>query len=307
MSDTGPGSPAAEGARHGEEGPGIAMTNAQVASRLRQAAELLLAQGDNPFRAAAYRRAAEIVAALPRDLGELAAGPEGRKALEDLPAIGPSIAAAIAEMLASGRWAFLERLKGAADPEAVLRTVPGIGPELAHRVHEALHVETLEALELAAHDGRLEAVPGFGRRRVEIVKAALAGMLARVRPRLPAPPAEEPPVDLLLEIDRAYRERAARGELRRIAPRRFNPAGEAWLPVLHEARGPWQFTALYSNTPTAHRLHKEHDWVVIYFHRHGHPEGRRTVVTETTGTLRGHRVVRGREAECARVMEGGTT
>ncbi|MBR0661913.1 helix-hairpin-helix domain-containing protein [Neoroseomonas oryzicola] len=274
--------------------------NAQVATRLRQAAELLLAQGGNPFRAAAYRRAAETVASLPRDLAEIVAGPDARAALDALPGIGPSIAAAIAEMVATGRWGFLERLQGDADPETVLRTVPGIGPELAHRVHEALHVGTLEALEIAAHDGRLAAVRGFGPRRAEAVRAALAAMLARLRPHLPAVAGEEPPVALLLDLDREYRERAERGELRRIAPRRFNPTGEAWLPVLHETRGPWHLTALFSNTATAHRLGRVRDWVVIYFQHGDGPEGRRTVVTETTGAQRGRRVVRGRESEGAR-------
>ena len=282
------------------------MTNAQVAERLRQAAELLLAQGDNPFRAAAYRRAAESIAALPRDLREILSGPQGRAALEAIPGVGRSIAGAIAEMLTTGRWSYLDRLRGAAAPEQVLRTVPGIGPKLARELHERLQIETLEDLELAAHDGRLEHVPGFGPRRAAMVRAALAGMLARLRPSRPgsaaaaaAPAEDEPPVEMLLDVDREYRERAARGELRRIAPKRFNPTGEAWLPVLHTARGPWHFTALYSNTALAHRLGRETDWVVLYFHRDGRPEGQRTVVTETTGPLRGQRVVRGREAESA--------
>jgi hypothetical protein len=272
--------------------------NAQVASRLRQAAELLLAQGDNPFRATAYRRAAETVAALEHDIGEMAASPDGRATLEALPGIGRTIASAIVEMTTTGRWTFLERLKGSTNPEAVLRTVPGIGPALARHIHEALHVETLEALELAAHDGRLSRLPGVGPRRTEMIRASLAGMLARLRPRMPVIAEDEPPAGLLLEIDRDYRTRAERGTLRLIAPKRFNPTGEAWLPVMHEARGPWAFTALFSNTPTAHRLGREKDWVVIYFHRDGSPEGRRTVVTETTGPRRGRRVVRGREDEC---------
>ncbi|GGG36144.1 DNA polymerase III [Caldovatus sediminis] len=285
-----------------------AMTNARIAERLRQAAELLLAQGDNPFRAAAYRRAADEVAALPRDLGAILAGPGGRAALEAIPGVGRSIAGAIAEMLTTGRWRYLDQLRGAAAPEQVLRTVPGIGPKLARTVHEALQVETLEELELAAHDGRLERVPGFGPRRAAMVRAALAAMLARLRPGRPAAAAagteDEPPVATLLDVDREYRERAARGGLRRIAPKRFNPKGEAWLPVLHTTRGPWHFTALFSNTPLAHRLGRERDWVVIYFHRDGRPEGSRTVVTETGGPLRGRRVVRGREAESAPAAAG---
>jgi hypothetical protein len=37
---------------------------------------------------------------------------------------------------------------------------------------------------------------------------------------------------------------------------------------------------------------------VIYFSQDSGPKGQRTVVTETRGPLAGHRVVRGREAEC---------
>ncbi|MEZ5738312.1 MAG: hypothetical protein R3E68_01835 [Burkholderiaceae bacterium] len=51
-----------------------------------------------------------------------------------------------------------------------------------------------------------------------------------------------------------YRERAAAGSLRTIAPRRFNPSGESWLPVMHASHGPWHFTALFSNTARAHQL-----------------------------------------------------
>jgi hypothetical protein len=83
-----------------------------------------------------------------------------------------------------------------------------------------------------------------------------------------------------------------------IAPKRFNPKGEAWLPVLHVRRGRWHFTALFSNTARAHELGKVEDWVVLYFHSDGGGEAQRTVVTETRGALVGQRVVRGREAEC---------
>jgi hypothetical protein len=45
-----------------------------------------------------------------------------------------------------------------------------------------------------------------------------------------------PPVEELLDVDREYREKAAAGTLRTIAPRRFNPRREAWLPVLLQYR-----------------------------------------------------------------------
>ncbi|MDQ2696666.1 MAG: hypothetical protein M3Z21_15085, partial [Pseudomonadota bacterium] len=86
-----------------------------------------------------------------------------------------------------------------------------------------------------------------------------------------------------------------------IAPRRFNPDGKAWLPVLHTQRGPWSFTALYSNTPRAHELGRTHDWVVVYYYDGHRQESQHTVVTETRGPLAGRRVVRGRETECRRL------
>jgi hypothetical protein len=217
--------------------------------------------------------------------------------------VGPSIASAIAEMLSTGRWGFLERLKGEADPEALFCSVPGIGPVLARQIHQALHLESLEDLEVATHDGRLEQVPGFGERRAAMVRSVLATLLARIRPPL-SRPADEPDVALLLDVDREYRDKAARDVLHRIAPKRFNPSGEAWLPVLHTVRGPWHFTALFSNTALAHRLGRTGNWVVVYFHRDARPEGRRTIVTETHGATRGSRVVCGREAECGALARG---
>lgn len=269
--------------------------NATVADRLRLAATLLAAQGANPFRVSAYRRAADAIGQRSDDLRHaFAAG--GRAALDAIPGIGPSLAGAIAEMLATGRWTFLERLKGASDPEALFCSVPGIGPDLAHRIHASLQIDTLEELEAAAHDGRLLRVPGFGARRVAIVRTTQADLLGRIR-HIPLREDDEPSAALPLGVDAEYRGKAARGVLHRIAPKRFNPGGAAWLPVLHTERDGWHFTALYSNTPRAHELGRSGDWVVIYFHRDGSPEGRRTVVTETHGPARGRRVVRGREPE----------
>jgi hypothetical protein len=275
-------------------------TETQIAAALRQAAEILNAQGANPFRVSAYRKAADTVERL---AGELCALYEkkGTAGLDELPGIGPGIAAAIQEMLETGGWTQLERLRGSLDPEAVFRTISGVGAELARRIHETLHVDTLEALETAAHDGRLERVPGVGTRRASAIRASLAALLDRrrlARRAGPRPVSAEPSVADLLAVDQEYRTKARADALPKIAPKRFNPSGEAWLPVLHATRGEWHFTVLFSNTARAHELGKTHDWVVIYFYDADHVERQRTVVTETRGVLAGKRVVRGREDEC---------
>ncbi len=274
----------------------MSASNQLLGDRLGEAADLLEQQGANPFRVRAYRDAARTVGRLAESLDEIYER-DGVEGLEALPGIGPRIAAAIAELLRTGRWSQLERLRGSLDAEQLFQSIPGVGPTLARRLHEILRVDTLEALELAAHDGRLAAVPGISRRRAAGLRAGLAQMLGRARGRL-REPMEEPRVETLLEVDREYRDAAAAGRLPRIAPRRFNPTGEAWLPILHTERDHWHFTALFSNTFRAHALDRTRDWVVVYFHADARPEGQRTIVTETSGALEGRRVVRGRESEC---------
>jgi putative hydrolase len=269
--------------------------NRRIANKLEEAAELLEGQGANPFRVGAYRKAAATLGELERDIRGIAEQ-EGLEGLTALPTVGKGIAAAIWEMVQTGRWTQLERLRGSLEPEALLQTVPGIGPALARRIHDELDVDTLEQLETAAWDGRLDALTGVGERRLAALRASLGAMLGRartVRRRI-----DGPGVALLLEVDRRYRAAAQAGRLPTIAPKRFNPSGDSWLPVLHHEQDGWHFTALYSNTARAHQLDKIRDWVVIYFYDDDHEEGQHTVVTETRGPLAGRRVVRGREAEC---------
>src|SRR6185503_19532991 len=212
------------------------------------------------------------------------------------PQLGPSLAGAIAQVLETGRLPLLERLQGHAPPERLFATIPGIGPALAQRIHVKLGLETLEDLEAAAHDGRLERLPGFGPRRARAVREVLASRMSlsakrRTSSAFPEETPERPAISALLDVDREYRERGKKGELRRIAPRRFNASGKAWLPILHTERDGWSFTALFSNTPRAHELGMTLDWVILVYERDGHEE-QCTVVTETRGLLAGHRVVR---------------
>ena len=276
--------------------------NDRVATSLEEMASLLAAHDANPFRIAAYREAAAVVRSLERPVADVIAA-EGAEGLIRLPKIGRSLARTIEQLAATGTTPLLERLRGAADPERTLASVPGLGLQLSTRIHERLGIETLADLEAAAWDGRLATVPGLGPRRVRAIRESLAGRLGTPR-RTPVAGRNdhEPPVAELLNVDAEYRKNAAGEHLPCVAPYRFNPTRAAWLPILHTERGERHYTALYSNTARAHSLGMTHDWVVIYRDdRTGH--GQWTVVTARLGPLHGKRVVRGREQECVRHYE----
>jgi DNA polymerase/3'-5' exonuclease PolX len=127
---------------------------------LAEVASLLEMQGANPYRVSAYRRAAATLLDLRRPAGEML------DELEELPGIGERLAAAIREIATTGRYPLLEHLRGEVDAVKVLQSAPGIGRVQAERLHRELGIDTLEDLEAAAHDGRLELVMGFGSKRV---------------------------------------------------------------------------------------------------------------------------------------------
>jgi hypothetical protein len=144
------------------------------------------------------------------------------------------------------------------------------GDRAQEQIADGTLIDTLEALQVAVNDGRLESVPSISLRRVEAIPASLCERLGHRHIRA-LPPHAVPAVALLLSVDNEYRAKARAGELRMTAPKRFNPIGETWLPVLHARRGDWHFTALFSNTPRAHELGKTREWVVIYFHLDAEP------------------------------------
>ena len=282
--------------------------NDDIARALDEAADLLEQTDSNPFRIRAFRRAAQSIREARENVAELTRD-IGPAALQRIPGIGSSLAALIDDFVRSGGDRIHYRRLGEISPLTVLTSLPGMGEVLARRILEQLHIHDLEDLETAIYEGRLEQVEGFGTRRTSALRQMINSRLGR---RLQARSRElgarhhldRPPADLLLKVDAEYRRRADANELPRIAPRRFNPDGVAWLPIYKTREGGWTFRALFSNTAQAHALGRTRDWVVIFFERAGETH-QSTVVTETRGPRRGQRVVRGRESEVQSPHESG--
>ena len=279
------------------------MSNVQIAALLEEIARLRQLRGDSPFRVAAYRNAAVSVRGAKQPVAELVER-DGAAGLRRLSGVGPSISRRIAEIVKLGRSRLLDRLHDQT-PANLLATLPNVGPRLADRIQESLGTASLEELLRAAQDGRLRRIVGVGRKRAEAIRESLASRLGVPRPaRSTTTLVDKPPVGTLLEIDRVYRHRAARGTLLRVAPRRFNPTGAAWLPILRIQRGGRRYRAHYTNSARSHELGHAHDWVAI-IREDKEAFGQWTVITAPSGPLAGRRVVRGRERECQELYRRG--
>jgi len=278
------------------------LSNRELAEVLDEIAQRLRRQAANPFRVAAYRAAAETVRGWHEPLSEVFRSDQ-LAGLEKLPGVGKSIARKLGELIRRGRLQSLDSLRRKQAADDRLTSLPMIGPRLAERIRTTLGIESLEELYAAAYDGRLRRIAGVGRKRVQAIRDSLAVRLDRNAPaRREIVHADEPPIAVLLEIDRLYRERAAAGRLITVAPRRFNPTGAAWLPILRLTRHGHRYCAMFANTARSHELDHDHDWVVIYRDTKA-AFGIWTVLTSQYGALRGKRIVRGREAECREYYE----
>jgi DNA polymerase (family X) len=147
----------------------VAWLNEEIAGLLREYAELTQITGGDVFRARNYEKAARSVRGWGEDISRLDA-----KGLRAIPGVGASIAAKIAEYLATGHIAALDELR-ARIPSGVLELtrVPGLGPKRALQLNHDLGVSSVDELAAAVQAGRLEGLAGFGARSEERIASGI--------------------------------------------------------------------------------------------------------------------------------------
>ncbi len=191
------------------------MNNRDIVNMFEQVADMLAIRGDHIHRVLAYRRAAESIAALGRDINQVAA--EGT--LTEIPGIGETLAAKIEEMLATGRLEFHERLSQEIPVSLLeLLRVEGLGPKRVQQIHETLGITTLEALTIAARDGELSKLPRMGKKSEERLLRAIEALHRHGDERTPIGevwPAAQNILALLREMP-GVTQTAVAGSLRRM-------------------------------------------------------------------------------------------
>lgn len=89
----------------------------------------------------------------------------------------PELLNVLRELDATGRSTTLDELREQIPPGLVeMLRIPGLGVAKVRQIHDRLHIESLADLEDAAADGRLAALPRFGRKTAENVHKGIAAL-----------------------------------------------------------------------------------------------------------------------------------
>ena len=149
------------------------MKNREVVGIFNRVADMLSIRGDQIHRILAYRKAAESIESLGRDINVVYA--EGK--LTDIPGIGDTLAAKIEELLTTGKLEFYEKLSREIPPSLVdMLRIEGMGPKRVKQVYDVLKISTFEELAAAAKEGKLRDLPGMGAKSEAKLLAAIEAL-----------------------------------------------------------------------------------------------------------------------------------
>ncbi len=151
------------------------MNKADIVDVLEDIAVLLELKGENPFKIRAYSTGARALETMEDDLGELI---ELGK-LSGMRGIGSALVEKIETLYATGELAYYTELHASVAPGLIaMLEIPGLGGKKVKKLHDALGVESIDALKAACESGEVEALKGFGKKSAEKILTGIANRAA---------------------------------------------------------------------------------------------------------------------------------
>jgi DNA polymerase (family 10) len=160
------------------------ISNQQLIETFRLIADLLEIKGEVIYKILAYRKAADSLESLGRDVYDV--WQEGK--LTEIPGVGKAISEKIDEIFSTGKLEFLEKLKSEVPPGLVeVLQVPDLGPKKTAMFWKELGITNLSELEAAARAGKLRDLPGMGEKSESRIIAGIEALAATDRIPLSKP------------------------------------------------------------------------------------------------------------------------
>lgn len=142
------------------------MSNQEIAEHLEETG-ILYEMMDVEFKPRAYYRAASSAESFGQDIAALYKE-KGRRGLKEIPGVGEGIAEHIESLLQTGTFREYEKLHRKIPVDVSgLTAIDGVGPKTILLLWKKLKIKTVSQLEKAAKTGKLDGVPGLGKKTEE--------------------------------------------------------------------------------------------------------------------------------------------
>jgi DNA polymerase (family X) len=149
------------------------MNKKQIVHFLEEIAIYLEIKGENPFKVAAYRRAAQSLETDERSLSQI-------EDLSKIKGIGKGTAAVIQEIVETGSSTLLEELREEIPADLLqLLKIPGLGAKKIAKLHQNLGITDLNSLKVACEKKEVRTLEGFGDKTEEKLLKAIGELTTR--------------------------------------------------------------------------------------------------------------------------------
>lgn len=129
--------------------------------------------GENHFKIAAFRKAANVLELDPRSLAEM-------DDILSLKGIGKGTGAVITDLLEKGSSDLLTELEETVPKGLIpILKIPGLGGKRIAKLHEALGIDSIERLKEACENNEVSQIPGFGKKTESNILGAIEALETR--------------------------------------------------------------------------------------------------------------------------------
>lgn len=151
------------------------MNKADIVDVLEDIAVLLELKGDNPFKIRAYSTGARVLETMEDDLGAIIEAGE----LSAVKGIGSALVDKIETLYTTGELEYYTTLRESIAPGLIeMLEIPGLGGKKVKKLHDALGVETIDALKAACESGEVAALKGFAQKSADKIISGIENRAA---------------------------------------------------------------------------------------------------------------------------------